>query len=161
MRRDMPHFEAPPILSGASYTVPQPVGGRRKAVLTAAVTEIKLTGDIFLAPPDSGGNVATTDMVGDVVVEFEADGDDVAIVFGPSGGGAAGPTYLGATAVPAFTAGGAGGTIYNAKGASVPPKKWTLSAGAKDHRHDSMYVISRAANCVINYRVISTLPGMQ
>lgn len=159
--REDQRYAAPPMLNGSTYTVPEPFGQRAKAVTNASVTEIALTGDIFLQPPDAGGNVAKGDYRGDVVVELEADGDDIAWVVGPAGGGAAGPTFKGSTGAPAFAAGNAtaAAVLFNTRTVGRPPYRYTFTAGGVDHRHDSIYAISRAGAAVLRYRVISGIPG--
>jgi hypothetical protein len=168
MRREMTRFVAPPLPPGAGgasqFSVKYGnVGGTYNFASTTACSEHALTGVVFLAYPDGGNNQAASDFVGDVNVEIEADADDICVIFGPSGGGTAGPTYNGGLSgaaagavLPSFSAGGAGTIVYNAKGASVPPRRWTLAAGARDARHNSIYIISRTTTAQLRLRVIST-----
>ena len=161
IRRDQFRYKLPPTLNGSGYTTgKQPTGQRAVPVSNAAVSEIKLTGDVFLAPPDASGNSSANDFKGDVVLELVVDGDDVAYVVGPSGGGAAGPTYQGlGPEAPTFAASAtqASGLLYNKIADQV-----TFTSGTRDHRHDSLYVIARNGTTgVLHYRVISTLPSAQ
>jgi hypothetical protein len=158
MRNEMPRFTAPPRISGAGYTVPVPTG-ERTAAATTTCSEHKLSGDIFRQMPDGGGNAGIADFVGDVSIEVYADGDDIAVLTGPSGGGTAGPTYNGVTQLPGFTAALPSRIVYNSKGASVPRHVWTMSAGAQDHRDDSLYIVSRTTNAILHYAIVSSPPG--
>ena len=79
-------YVPPPQVNGSSLAAgKQTNAGCRAVAVTAVAVEVKLTGDIFLQPPDAAGNQATNDMTDSVIVRVKSDGDDLCVLFAGSG----------------------------------------------------------------------------
>lgn len=143
---DMFVYKTPPTTNGASTAPKTPFGQRAASTTNLSVTEIVLTGDLFLQPPDAGGNQASSDYRGPVLVELFADGDDMAILAGPKG----------AALTPDLTAVGASA---NACERIVKGERLFLMFEAGSGKHDSLYVKNATTTGTLRYRVVSSLPG--
>jgi hypothetical protein len=140
-------YVPPPRTNGSSLTPRTPYGGRRVAV-TSAAAEVVLTGDVYLCPPDSGGNPATSDMTDVVMLRVTADKDDICVLFGAKG----------AALTPDPAAVGASANVCD-----IVIQGTFLDFVVSPKTDQSMYVRSRANNAgaTVAYRLAAPVSGLR